>query len=334
MSEKTRDICDVISPVFVIWKYTSFPVYHLQARKFTTRKGVQPFCSLVLGLSLFLGLLYSYAREIHKINNDNVSLDMESVEICIRILYILTAISLSHKNSKLISSVPSQLLSNETFLERLTKVKMSYYSDVKTSFWCIILIKSVLIVSTCLIDNISFPEDRFNVNVYHFTFVFQFLSQITIILYFLILNEQYRTFNDYLENTDFESVRSCQISELIQMHWHFRQTVGLIKRAFEVDMFFKFLVDLSMAATGLFFVIEIQLVRTEFMEFICVILFIALTTIGSFSVPVIFEIIKGKVGSFVVFLYILYRIVVLGFQNCSSHFEQSVKKKNQNADFV
>ncbi|KAJ3640578.1 hypothetical protein Zmor_027134 [Zophobas morio] len=298
MSTKSKDICNVVLLLFTVWKYTLHPIYILVGdvgtpqRKFRV---VKSSYSLFLGTLSLTILLWLYSPRMYQIDDGKLSLNMQGIEVCGRMVYDLILLFLCHKNKNHIAHISSKLLQNERFLQEVTNFQVNYYSDVKKVFLKVVLLKYGLLIGGLVADCVNFPDIVVDNVVYYSTWVLQLKSQLVVILYFIILNKQYELFNDYLNSENFVTASKLKVAKIIKMHLLLRETIAFMQTTFGVYIFIKTLVDLCMTSTGMFYGVDIYLESAgNFAGYMTIVFWIGLTVVVDFTVPVIFGQIKQK----------------------------------------
>lgn len=294
------DICDIILPIFIAWKFTSLPIYKLKGsvgsekRRFICGKSYTSY----LGIGVFLFITWPYLQTCFLNDGSKMHLNMSSVELCIRFFYDIGIILLCHKNKKEIGRIPSELLTNEKLLENLTEAKILYYKSIKITILLISVLKYATLVSAFLMEFFTRPTDQIDTFVYYSTWCFQFHSQLIITLYFIILKKQYEILNNYLDHNKIKYFSNNKIKNIIEMHSCLRRIIRLIKKAFQHYLFMKTLMDLSMTSTGIFYLIQVILRKgynNALVFFVSVSLWFGLSLAEDFTTAIIYETILKQV---------------------------------------
>jgi hypothetical protein len=297
MQQHPNDICDLILPVFMVWKYTGLPVYRLEGqvgtegRQFSAVKSK----SMYLGILFYLIWLWIYIKIILAVDADKFWVEIEIWEICFHFVHNIGIIFVCHKTKENIGTIPSELLLNEKRVWSITKTKIMYYHDVKNYFLKIVLVKYGLTITTYTAEFITSATNKLNITFYYVTWILQFHSQILIILYLIILREQYRHLNYYLQT---DQIIDCKITKIIELHSSLRKLVTSIKKCFSGYILLKILMDLICTSTGICYYVNSMLSNNESynaLSWIMALMWFALVIIVDFTIVIILEAILDQV---------------------------------------
>lgn len=293
-----NDLNEFVLPIFKIWKYTGLPVYKfdIKTRKFVSTN----FKTFFIGILAFMTLLYFGLENLY--NTDGYIIVEDNVNFVEMLTFFLQNVCMffaCYKKRKQIVKILPELQKSEKLIIKTTNIKKRHYHNIGKKFLVILGAKYILVIMSCLIDCVNIPEEVLSLTIYYTSWCIHFHLWLLVVLYLIILKEQYLEFNQYLIKIKARQNIHCNITEVINTHNILLNHFLLIKNAFEVLWLIKFITDIIITSVGVFYIFQTYMLNLSnlLLTNVSTVLWIILVGVENFLEVFIFHGILNQVLS-------------------------------------
>ncbi|RZC37401.1 hypothetical protein BDFB_010228 [Asbolus verrucosus] len=251
-----KDICDLINPVFKIWKYTGLPVLRLESKNRKLFCQNTPTWCISAPIILAISLFFLNQRIMESYTDCILSLQLGLITVT-----NIFAVCLLYKRRKYLALLISKFSKMEQTFFELFQIK-SAYSQTRIFLLKFIVIKYISALIALITDYISELNYKAYIIWYHISWNYEFIFEIIYLTLFLALKYYYGRLEDYINAKGPSEIRKI-LNETVEIILCLDDIIVTIKKLFQEIILVKVVTECLCTTAGLYYSI-LTVPRLEF----------------------------------------------------------------------
>jgi hypothetical protein len=283
MMWQPTNICELLSPVFKVWKFTALPIFTLKyfanERKLICNKAE----------TWHLGMLTIGAASVY-IMYQRMSASYTDLVLSTQIGFLavqnIFAIYTIHKKKYQLESVIAKFTKIEHTLCKVTKIQINC-NRIAAHLLKFVIMRYTFALIALITDYISEPRYKFCVTFFHISWNYQFHFDLVLFTLFLFLKSCYIVLKDYISQNEFSLVLNNH-SFIVDMCGHLDDIVADLNKIFQEIILVKAAAECFCTTIGVYYSI-LTVPRLEFALTVTTIFYLIVQAVADFSIIHFFQ---------------------------------------------
>jgi hypothetical protein len=277
------NICELLSPVFKVWKFTALPIFTL--KYFANERKL--ICSKAktwhLGMLTIGGASVYFMYQRMSVSYTDLVISTQNGFLTVQNIF---AIYMIHKKKYQLESVIAKFTKIEHTLCKVTKIQINC-NRIAAHLLKFVIMRYTFALISLIMDCISEPRYKFCVAFFHISWNYQFHFDLVLFTLFLFLKSCYIVLKDYIRQNEFSLILNNH-SLIVDMCGHLDDIVADLNKIFQEIILVKAAAECFCTTIGVYYSI-LTVPRLEFALTATAIFYLIVQAAADFSIIYFFQ---------------------------------------------